>query len=614
MVPTQLQSYGDTNVTLASSGASEAAHARAARWPLVLVMAVSLFIGFWRLGALNFFDPDDGLYVEVAREMLETGDWITPHFNGLRYLEKPPLFYWVTALALRLFGVTEFAGRLGMAVPAIGLVALTYALGRRLFGLRAGLYAGIALATSAGFFFYPRKVATDILFCFLLALALYGFILLYTEDDSSGSRGFWFLYGGMGLAVLTKGLIGLAFPVAIIGAYALVTRDRGFAPRLRLARGTLVVLGLAVPWHFLVAWRNPEFLWFYFVDNQLLRFLDRRGFVEDAVGLTAPAFLAVTLLWFFPWSLFLPAAVGPRALRGLAGPSRRGRLGWLVPIWAVAVLAFFSLSPGSLEYYGLPALPALALLVGAWWSGIVPESAPARRALGRCLAIGAVGAAGFVALVWWVRPLFSPENVFAALAQIIGYYRALLREGVTLPLASGEPYWRLAFAAGWIFFLGFALALAGHGRRAGGAFTAVAVAAGGLFLLVLGVETLLAPYHTVRPLAEVVNRQARAGDLVAVEGPLERHASLPLYTGRRIIVVNGRQGDLEFGSRFPEADGYFWEGEELGARWREPQRVLLLTDQPLGRSVLGRTGAAPVHVLARFGPRTLYSNRPAGGS
>ncbi len=165
---------------------------------------------------LSLLDPDEGLYANVAREMLVRGDWVIPHFNGFPYLEKPPLYFWLTALLFRLTGFVEWATRAWSAAAALGTIVLAWLMGRRLYGRRGGLAAGIALATNAGYALYVRKASTDFLFVFCLTLALYGF-LVDAERPERGSRRFFLLYLGVGLGVLTKGLIGLVLPALIVG-------------------------------------------------------------------------------------------------------------------------------------------------------------------------------------------------------------------------------------------------------------------------------------------------------------------------------------------------------------------------------------------------------------
>src|SRR5262247_2102246 len=225
---------------------------------MYILLALGLLLFLPKLG-MPLLDPDEGLYASIAREMLARGDWIVPHVNGLPYLEKPPLYFWLTALTFKLFGPSEWATRLWSAVSALGTVLLTWRIGRRLYGAHAGLMAGVVMASLVGNALYVRRASTDQLFIFCLTLAMYGF-LRDTERPDRGRARFLLVYVGAALSVLAKGFIGLAFPVLIIGLGLLAARGLGARRQmplrwrdLNLARGLAVFAAIAVPWHALVA-------------------------------------------------------------------------------------------------------------------------------------------------------------------------------------------------------------------------------------------------------------------------------------------------------------------------------------------------------------------------
>ena len=263
--------------------------------------------------------------------MLSDGDWTIPHLNGVPYLEKPPLYFWLTALAFRVIGPSEWATRLPSALASLGTVVLTWRIGRRLYGARAGLFAGIAVATVVGNALYVRKASTDQLFVFCLTLAMYGFLRDAERADRGRAR-FLLFYLGAALGVLTKGFIGVVFPLLIVGIGMIVGRRLSWR-ELNLARGALVFAAIVVPWHALVAWRSPTLFWFYTVDNQLLRFFDARGYVEDDVSSSSWAFVVASFIWAFPWSVFTLARAEPDA-----SPHARWRP--LIVVWLVASAAF----------------------------------------------------------------------------------------------------------------------------------------------------------------------------------------------------------------------------------------------------------------------------------
>lgn len=553
---------------------------------------VSLPFLFFGLG-VSFLDPDEGLYGAISREMVQWGDWITPHFNGLPYLEKPPLLFWLTALTFLLFGPSEWAVRFWSALPALGSVLLTWRMGRWLYGPQGGIFSALALATSVGYFLYVRKASTDLLFVFALTLVVFGFLRDAMRQAEVPGR-YLLSYLGVALAVLSKGLIGLVFPVLIVGS-ALLWPRRPALSELNLGRGLVLVLALALPWHLLAAWKNPGFLWFYFLDNQILRFLNLRAFIEDDVPVGALGFLLVSFVWFFPWSVFLLARRG--GVSSQAAPWRP-----LIMIWVLVVIGFFALSGSKLEYYALPAFPALALMVGGAWAD--------GRDLRRWFAVGLLGCVAVGAWAVWIGTRLTPVQALSGLAELNVYYRILRDQGVPFPFESAEPFGTLLQGLGLTLLIGWPLGtlLLFLGRRAW-AFGALVGIAGVVAVLVFQLLVLVEPHHSVKAVAEVVRARAGAGDLVAHEGSLEYSAALPYYTGRRIIVVNGERGDLDFASRLPEASGWFVDTPGLARVWEGPHRVFLVTQRPPERSVLATLPPSSVRELGRYGSRWLYSNR-----
>src|SRR5881296_2127946 len=212
---------------------------------LLVLLALSLPFLFAKLG-MPLLDPDEGLYATIAQEMLSGGDWVIPHVNGLPYMEKPPLYFWLTALTFWGCGPSEWATRFWSALAALGTVILTWRIGRRLYGARAGLLAGLVVATVVGNALYVRKASTDELFVFCLTLAMYGFLRDAERPDRGRGR-FLLFYVGTALGVLAKGLIGVVFPLLIVGLGTVVVR-RLSSRELNLARGVAVFAVVAGLW------------------------------------------------------------------------------------------------------------------------------------------------------------------------------------------------------------------------------------------------------------------------------------------------------------------------------------------------------------------------------
>ena len=362
-------------------------------------------------------------------------DWSTLYVNGLRYLEKAPLLYWGMAASYKLFGATDWAARLPLALGMLALLLATYAIGRHHFDAGAGLYAALALALSFGPYLYTRILIPDILVALWLTLGLHCFL----ADRAASARELpparpslaacWGLAAATALNVLTKGLIGLVFPVAVIAAYLVLTRNLRHLLRMRLASSFAVFLAVAAPWHIAAGLRNPPagqakgFFWFYFVNEHFLRYINQR-FPRDYDTVPLLLFWALALLFLLPWSAFafnalaavphrwreLPSLDRPASATGGPSLARRPRRGRALLLWAlviVVILGFFSFSSRQ-EYYVLPALPALALILGAWLSQEQdsPAGSPQRRA-GRRVALASFLVAVPLALVAWGILWFS---------------------------------------------------------------------------------------------------------------------------------------------------------------------------------------------------------------
>lgn len=577
----------------------------------LIVLAVSLPFIFWGLGSVSLLDPDEGLYGSIAREMTEKGDWITPHFDGVRYLEKPPLYFWLTALTISLVGPSEWTVRLWSALPALGTALLIWGLGRLLYGGPSGLLSAIILLTSVGVFRYTRVAATDSLLVFSLTLSLYGFVRIML-NQMRGAKSVWsgplLFYLGMALGVLSKGLIGALFPLLIAGLYFWFSGERISWNRIHFKWGLLLVVVLILPWHLLVAWKNPGFLQFYFVDNQFLRFLSDRAFIEDDVSVGSFAFLGLTFVWFFPWSLFLWGTWRHGLLNAGLAATPEDRLHLVVGLWAFTVIGFFFISPSRLEHYILPALPPLSLVVGAsWCESLGAVKLPA--GLKWPLVASAVGCATVGVALILLAPHLTSEAVFTWLAEINVYYRILKEQGAPFPYETAAPFVPLVKGLGIALLLGLPLSLLCFflGKPRAG-FVAVMGVASVISVLVVKLLFIIEPHHSAKPVALVLNTLAQPEEAIIHEGSLEYSGSLPFYTGRQIYVLNGKRGDLDFGSGYPEGQGVFLDDGEFARRWQNEKRVFLVTRLQEPENAPKRLALKDAFLLGRYGSRLLYSN------
>jgi len=540
---------------------------------------------------MPFLDPDEGLYATIALEMARDGDWVMPHANGLPYLEKPPLYFWLTALTFRLLGPSEWTTRLWSALAVLGTVLLTWRIGRRLYGEGAGLLAGIVMATVVGNALYVRKASADQLFVFCLTLAIYGF-LRDAERPDRGGRRFLLFYLGIALSLLAKGFIGL-FPLLIVGLGLALVRRLSWRD-LNLARGAALVLVVAGPWHALVAWRSPTLFGVYVLDAHLLRFFNARRYVEADVPLSTLGFLAASFVWAFPWGVFSLARPEP----GRTPPAH-----WrpVIVLWLVLVVGVFALSRFKHEYYALPAFPALAVLVGAAWAG--------GRDIGRWLAIGLVGCAAVGLAALWIGAGPTAGQVLDGLAELNAYYRILRDQKVPLPFEPRE-FGALLQGLGWVLLVGWGLATVcwARGWRPT-AFASLVGVAGTITLLIFRLLDVVEPHHSVKEVAQAINAQAAPADVLVLEGSLSYGGALPFYTRRRLLLVNGAVDYFSITARLPEARGVFVDTREMQKLWEGPRRVFLVAHRPFDRGLIAALPSASVHDLGGHGGSHLFSNR-----
>ena len=581
----------------------------------VAVVAAALFLS--GLGSAPFVDPPEGFHAVIAWEMLRHGDWITPHINGVRYFDKPPLLYWLMAGAFRALGPGDAAARLGSALPALGVAALTAQLGLRLGGARVGLIAGLVVAANLEIFLFARLVKPDLLFVFCILLAFAGFLEAYLrrEEARDGRWALLIFYAALGATVLAKDLLGAVGPLVTLAVFFVVTRERNLPRRWIPWAGVLLFLAIAMPWYALVEARNSGFLWYTVVDNHLLNLARHRVFPDEDVPLSALEFLAVTAIGFLPWCLAVPWALW-RRLRG-PWPTPEARAWLLLAIWAAGSLAVFTLSPFRLPHYGLPAFPALALLVAKLWDEVL-EGAPGAPSPRTLLAppLLLFTAAAVAAFLAWRGYLALPPGALPS-ADVAA--RNVAGRGADLPFMSGAQLAPLFRSLAAVFGLGALVAAIGLARRR------PTIGLGGLLAAMLAFLPfaavgfdLFARSRSVRMLGDAVTLRAAPGDLLAHEGALENSGSWLLALdppGRAsapipVKVVNGLVSNLAFGASFPEARDTFWDADRLAAAWRDHRRIFLLSASSPERSVTRALPPDRVHLLLQAGGRRLYSNRP----
>lgn len=497
----------------------------------VLLVALAL-AWFGALGQRKLVKPDEGRYGEIPREMVASGDWLTPRLNGVKYFEKPPLQYWATAAAYSAFGVTEWATRLWGALCGFAGVLLAYCVGRRFYGEAAGLRAAAVLAGCALYAFMSQVTTLDMSVSAFLSLAVFAVMLAQRDDAQERGRRSWMLlaWAAMALAVLSKGLIGVVLPAGAILLYALWHRDLRLLRRLHAVPGAALFLVLTAPWFIAVSAANPEFARFFFVHEHFERFLTHQ---HQRPG-PAWYFVPVLLLGVMPWLLSLAAGLRQAAR---AEPSLRFRPSRFLVAWCATVFAFFSLSGSKLPPYILPMFPALALLIGA-------QLASSSRAL-------LVAQAGLAVLVGIALLAFLAQGTPPAWIRSVAQHYAAYRPWL---LAAGAMLALLGLAAAWFAWRGRNLV------------SVLALAAGAFAftqLTLLGHESLSPIYSAY----DVVKR-ARPG--LPANAPFyavrQYDHTLPFYLGRTVTMV-GITDELA-GAIAWEPHKYIARLEDFAAAWR----------------------------------------------
>jgi 4-amino-4-deoxy-L-arabinose transferase-like glycosyltransferase len=552
-----------------------------ARWTYLGLSALVVVLWFAMLPLRPLFNPDEGRYAEIPREMLVGGDWVIPHLNGLAYIEKPPLQYWGTAAALAVFGQGEFGARFYTACCALATLSVVWLVAWRLWQTAAAWRAAAVLASMVLFVVLGQLLTLDMSLTFYMTLSLAGFLLAQppplasdavSPPPSSGGSGQrrWMLlaWGAAALGVLTKGLVAAAIPAAVLLLYSGYSRD--FSPwrRLHTAAGLPLFLAIAVPWHLIAALRMPEFLQFFFVHEHFERYLTPSADRVEAWWFFAAVFALGSLPWTLP------------ALRVVAvGWQRRLPRGQFDPvlflwIWVVFICLFFSLSDSKLIPYILPAMPGLALLMAA-----APPAAVRRDVrLTALFTLAAAGAAG-AASVYGPRLLALDDrsHYFGLLAKPLAEIAALLAaSGLFVLLERRRDPTRAAV------FLGAGWCLAG--------------------LLLMRAAGVVAPLYSGATLARAVDAVPSAVPLYSI-GLYDQ--TLPFYWRHTFKLVAYR-GELDFGlRRDPAAE--IPTLAEFADEWRGLPDGYALMEKSMFNEL--ESEGVPMREVARDGRRVLVARQ-----
>ena len=578
-----------------------------------MLIAAAVYLGCI-ISPPSLMDDSDAVLGQIARNMLSSGNWVTARLDGVVYLEKSPLDYWLMAVSFKLFGVHDWAARIPIALSSIGLCWLTAAFGMWAFGKRAGFYAGLCMSTCMGLWLFTRILIPDVILTFTVALAMWAFLRCLEEDERHPRA--WAAVFAVSLAFgfLLKSLVGVLFPIAAGGIYLAVTRQLLSArtwKRLRPFSGVGIIVLIAAPWHILATLQNPPyfdftlrslpgqyhgFLWFYFMNEQVLRFLNLR-YPRDYNTVPRLYFWLFHLIWLFPWSVYFPAL----AKLSYKPVDRAGRTRLLALCWAGFVLIFFTFSTTQ-EYYSMPCYPALALLLG---SAMAMEGKWIRRGTRVLTVIAACAAVAAIAILVAVRHLPTPSDISVALSQHPGAYKLSLGHMEDLTLQS-FAYLRLPLGlAALCFCIGAIGTLLLRGQRA---FLAAALMMVLFFQAARLAMVAFDPFLSSRPLAEALLR-APDGALI-----VDRHyytfSSVFFYTNRTALLLNGRRMNLEYGGYAPGAPDVFIDDAQFRDLWLRPERFYIVATGAAVPRLEGLVGVAQLNQVAASGGKVLLTNHP----
>lgn len=522
------------------------------------------------------------MYAEVPREMLASGNVLYPTLNYAPFLFKPPLFLWANAAALWIFGLTPLAARVPNALFAAGTVLVVYLTGSRV-STRTGIYAGVVMATFYGFVFHTSMMLPDIPLAFFTASSCY-FFLKAASGEKGGVTG---VYASLALAMMTKGFIGLIFPGLAFCIFILTGKKWDLLRKFLSLKGILVFLAISVPWHLAMEARNPGFLYNYVINEQVLRFFNKR-FPPDYDSVDTPLFLLAAVGWMVPWAVFLLQSLA-RAVKKPEGDTEK-----LALSWGLAGMVFLCLSSSKMEYYGIPLMPAFAILIGTYWTklerdvrGIHARLAVSGAALMALLAMAGIAAEGRMEAMLSQYLMLTGAETHAVRTVATWSFISLLAgsAAAALLLVKRRPVHAFAvFAAAAILFSVSSRGALDH------------------------IQQKFSDADTASALASL----ARPDDVVVVEGQEEyEYSSTFCYYAKRKVYILENEGKPVLPVKFPEGVRFIISDDEFRHLWNSGRRVFYATDDDPGKEAIA---SLPPERFSRVfaGSKVLYVNKIDG--
>lgn len=538
----------------------------------IMLTYVSL-VGRYRLA-----EPDEPRYAEIAREMIELRDWVTPHLNYVKYFEKPPLVYWLTAINFELFGMSEFVARLSPVCFGLVGIVVAFVLGRSMYGAWTGYAAAALLATSPLYFGLSQILILDIPLTALMAVGLAAFWFAYNSAAAPAGVAFsrrqllvWLLYVATGLSVLTKGPVAAVLTGGIILVYLSLRGDLRAVRWVLSPPALIAFVVITLPWFILVSRRNPEFINFFIVDQHLKRFLAPNEHQQGAWF-----FIPIVLGGMLPWTVFALFAPG-RIRRSVVRVLRRrvSAATLFCVVWSSVIFVFFSLSGSKLATYVLPMFCPVAILAARWFEQVLAQQQ--RHILARgCVALLVVGIltaiGGAVASALFDQP---QVGLIVPRAYAGGGLLAVMAAAALLQLRSGSGQ---------------------------GSLVILIVGMLGLQLLAISGRGVAVDYQR---LGSALRAQARPRDLVILYNHYVQ--GIPFYARRRAIVVRGH-GELDFGSHQGDQSAFFWPSDDqLLHAWQSERHVFLIINRLELEPLLPHLQPTP-RQIAEQGKKVLIVN------
>lgn len=540
-------------------------------WLMDLLILTCLIGAFFLifLGNRPLNVPDEGRYAEIPREMVVSGDYVTPHLNGIKYFEKPPLFYWMQAGAMKAWGLSEWIVRLPNMLLGLFGCLMIYGGARLLYDRQTGLCASIMLATSLLYYAMSHLLTLDMIVTVCLTGSLLSFIV-----GLQHRKFFLGIYFFSALAVLSKGLIGILLPGFVIFVWILLFNQWRLLKDIYLPSGLCIFLVIAAPWHILVQMRNPEFFHFYFIEQHFERYLTMSAGRYQPVWF----FLPIVLLGLFPWIIFLWRAlvsVFPRSWQACKAHKKEVFL----LLWAGLIFVFFSLSKSKLIPYILPVFPALAIIVGRYISTVISQ--PDSKQNHNCFRL-----LPFIAILIAIAFVTLPRYQTVPDVEVANYYLRIM----AVILISGSIltyiiYRRYSFRAGLIALIISSM----------------------LFFLSLMLTVPKVDTRTVKPLAQILLPILKPTDEVATYGTY--YQDFPFYLRRHVTIVRWLN-ELTFGLKHqPEAQQWMINPETFWKRWEDSNRMFMLTQKDYFAEI-DKKPEWKFYILGETKGNLLISNQP----